>query len=1138
MTYHQNNSWFRTIASITGLVLTLLTANLDTMAQNAGANLNSQTDITYAFNSFYVEPANINSPTAGQWIPDRNFNIFTSSNGIVYTAGTAEYGPGCIAIENGNFVAQYANGTGDGYGDPSSQVTANSTYVWRATDNGVLQFPIAGASSPNLTALTGDIISGIALYNGNLYASDITNNKIRVLNATTLAENTSAEWSVTNPGPIAIDSTGKLWVIQYANSASSWDWDNYNTFHGTKILSYTISSKAAGATITALADIRAIAVDSSNNLYAGGRTTDQQVHKYNSGGTQIGTFGTTNGIFSGTAGQYAPLKFHWITGLGVDSSGNIYVANLYGTGTYSTEIEAYSSSGSQLWTVGGYEFESNATFDPSTDGQDAYDPRRHFGMNYSNSDGKQWSLSGMTTNDIKYPNDPRVAGSDAGQPVGNQFDQSVAIRNLNGNKLLYTTDQNSGSAKVYELDANLPNNGQVFRPVITFENSGNNDVITFYNLSGNVSGTQTVLANNDGQGHDGFYGHIDVTSEGDVLRIENGIVVPNVILYPYTGVDGNNTATFNTTSSTTWAFDPSTEFNGNYDLERVTYDKPNDVMYVGAFNNDTDQDGGFSVVARYNNWSGANGQSRSQAWVVQLPYDSSSFTPNYAFGDGAPEALRIAGSYLFINYGYGNILVLNQSDGSSVGTIYADRTSGADEDDAEGGLNVMQRADGQYVMLAGNVARNNDTLIIWTPPGSTMQAAVPTFSPGAGTYSSAQTVTLSDSTNGATIYYTTNGTTPTTSSTKYTGAISVTASETLKAIATATGYSQSNVGSASFTISGGTEAAYKGPHNIPGTVQAEDYDTGGQGVAYNQTSTGGGSGYRTDNSTAVEANTADSNGYDVGWTASGQWYKYTVVVGTAGSYTVSFSVASPNGQTGAFHLQNSSGTNLSGSVNVPNTSGWYTWQSVTATVTLPAGTQTLEIVQDNGGWNLDSFSFASNGGTQVSLTGNTIGIYTDGSTFSSTGGVDADGHAYSANLLGTSLTYSGVKYTFGTANQKNVITATSSPVVTLTSGSYSTLNLLGTGYDGNQASQVFKVTYTDGSTTQFTQSLSDWWSPSGNSGESQALQCAYIDTSSGTKQTQTVYLYQYSFALNSAKTVKSLTLPNNSDVLVFAVTLR
>jgi hypothetical protein len=76
----------------------------------------------------------------------------------------------------------------------------------------------------------------------------------------------------------------------------------------------------------------------------------------------------------------------------------------------------------------------------------------------------------------------------------------------------------------------------------------------------------------------------------------------------------------------------------------------------------------------------------------------------------------------------------------------------------------------------------------------------PIFSPAAGTYTAAQTVTISDSTAGATIYYTTNGTTPTTSSTKYTGAITVSATETLEAIAVATGQTNSAAETAAYTI--------------------------------------------------------------------------------------------------------------------------------------------------------------------------------------------------------------------------------------------------------------------------------------------------------------------------------------------------
>jgi hypothetical protein len=70
----------------------------------------------------------------------------------------------------------------------------------------------------------------------------------------------------------------------------------------------------------------------------------------------------------------------------------------------------------------------------------------------------------------------------------------------------------------------------------------------------------------------------------------------------------------------------------------------------------------------------------------------------------------------------------------------------------------------------------------------------------AGTYSAAQIVTISDATAGASIYYTTDGTTPTASSTLYSGAITVAQTETLKAIAVASGFSNSAVASAAYTI--------------------------------------------------------------------------------------------------------------------------------------------------------------------------------------------------------------------------------------------------------------------------------------------------------------------------------------------------
>jgi len=85
-----------------------------------------------------------------------------------------------------------------------------------------------------------------------------------------------------------------------------------------------------------------------------------------------------------------------------------------------------------------------------------------------------------------------------------------------------------------------------------------------------------------------------------------------------------------------------------------------------------------------------------------------------------------------------------------------------------------------------------------------LTVATPTFSPVAGSYSSAQTVTISDSTSGATLHYTTDGSTPTATSTTYTTPITVSVSETVKAIGVLSGYTNSLVGSATYTIGGGT----------------------------------------------------------------------------------------------------------------------------------------------------------------------------------------------------------------------------------------------------------------------------------------------------------------------------------------------
>ena len=121
---------------------------------------------------------------------------------------------------------------------------------------------------------------------------------------------------------------------------------------------------------------------------------------------------------------------------------------------------------------------------------------------------------------------------------------------------------------------------------------------------------------------------------------------------------------------------------------------------------------------------------------------------------------------------------------------------------------------------------------------------------------------------------------------------------------------------------GGTAAA------VPGTVQAANYDTGGQGTGYSVASVNGSANSYRPDGVDLEACSDTGCGDDIGWTGTGQWFRYTVNVATARTYTVTLRLASPSGVTDALHIASSSGANLSGAVSAPDTGGWQTWATV------------------------------------------------------------------------------------------------------------------------------------------------------------------------------------------------------------------
>jgi|GEM_PF-68999 alpha-glucosidase len=200
-----------------------------------------------------------------------------------------------------------------------------------------------------------------------------------------------------------------------------------------------------------------------------------------------------------------------------------------------------------------------------------------------------------------------------------------------------------------------------------------------------------------------------------------------------------------------------------------------------------------------------------------------------------------------------------------------------------------------------------------------------------------------------------------------------------------TAWTNSNVIKIPLSATG--EAPYGGtPWPIPGTIQAENFDIGGQGIAYYDTDTANDGGqYRTTESVDIENCTDAGAGYDVGYTNAGEWENYMVNVTAAGVYSIQTRIASPNpGERMHIELD---GVNISGTIAVPNTGGYQTWQTVTVTTpVLTMGKHIMRIYMETGGFNLNYVTFILNAPviTSGAAASGTVGAAFSGYTITAT----------------------------------------------------------------------------------------------------------------------------------------------------------
>ena len=165
---------------------------------------------------------------------------------------------------------------------------------------------------------------------------------------------------------------------------------------------------------------------------------------------------------------------------------------------------------------------------------------------------------------------------------------------------------------------------------------------------------------------------------------------------------------------------------------------------------------------------------------------------------------------------------------------------------------------------------------------------------------------------------------------------------------------------------------------------------------------------------------------------------------------------------------------------------------------------------------------------------NANGIYTEGTGFRANYSLDQVGNAFPAERIGATITWDGATFSLGPPNVPNAVT---SRTIRMPAGRFDGLKMLALGVNGDQESQPFTITYADGTSSSFTQSVSDWYTPENFRGESEAAVVPYRLTGNGDRDNRVFYLYGYSFSLNDKKTVESFTLPANPQVLVLAITL-
>jgi len=615
-------------------------------------------------------------------------------NGAVFFAGYHERGGGGASFDvtNGNFSGQYS-GFGSGFGEPVKSVAADANNVYYGTPGqGVKKYAYGGGSTPLAGYLSGKDIEGLCIKNGKMYISNYTDSKVHIYNVSTMTEDIS--WAVTNPTRITVDNNGKIWVLQWDPTSPQVPVDG-PTWYGKNILSFS-NTGVAGAIISDFEKPKSVAIDNNNQLLVGGLNEHSQIWKYgNLAGTpnKVGTFGELNGIFSGVAGQYNnTAKLHWISGIDVDATGNVYVACRYGS-FWGAAVEKFNSAGVLQWRIFCASSLDCGGIDPANE-TEVYTKYHHYSLDYSKTTpGSEWSLKGFTMNRFKYPTDWRV---DVSNDVGERSLGMGAVR-IQGKLFAMRSYQAQYDLELYRFDP--ANDGEVGIPSVVMEGGGSGNVRTY----NSTTSTWNVYS-----GDKSYKQYWSVCNNGDLYSLANITTsYSHIMKYPVQGLDALGNPIYNT--STVKAIPGNT----TYRASGIAFDETIDCAYIIA-SSLYDADGENKFIRCIQNFN----TTPTEKWTIGVPFNDTQYTPETNYGGGRVLAIRVAGDYVFLAYGYGHIRILNKLTGALVGTLTQNMNGWIGTEgqvDAKTGLNVTKRSNGEYVIFLENATMGNIQMHRWNP---------------------------------------------------------------------------------------------------------------------------------------------------------------------------------------------------------------------------------------------------------------------------------------------------------------------------------------------------------------------------------------------------------------------------------------